>query len=387
MSPVHPRVYGEEGFLRSSRPSSSVHPRVYGEEGSTATGLPSGSGSPPRVRGRVACRVLQRPICRFTPACTGKRNNLFRMLRIMSVHPRVYGEEAGRLGHTRIADGSPPRVRGRGRKESSRQPQRRFTPACTGKSRGCHLQAASESVHPRVYGEEVGLGTQTLRLRGSPPRVRGRAQMDSGAADASRFTPACTGKSGKLNIILVAQAVHPRVYGEETGTPIPHSPLDGSPPRVRGRADRPGDLEVALRFTPACTGKSQGHANANDSTTVHPRVYGEERKTGGDCHTHNGSPPRVRGRVLGAADGEEHPRFTPACTGKRLVGLLGVIGKTVHPRVYGEEAVGTVIVRATPGSPPRVRGRVQTEGYSNWQRRFTPACTGKSPSMHRHQPR
>ena len=51
----------------------------------------------------------------------------------------------------------------------------RITPACAGKSRCWRLHGRHGWDHPRVCGEKNRVQYQPARLRGSPPRVRGKA--------------------------------------------------------------------------------------------------------------------------------------------------------------------------------------------------------------------
>ena len=50
----------------------------------------------------------------------------------------------------------------------------------------------------------------------------------------------------------------------------------GSPPCVRGRAEIDEALSLSLRFTPVRTGKRSAGFPFIVATTVHPRAYGEE---------------------------------------------------------------------------------------------------------------
>ena len=49
---------------------------------------------------------------------------------------------------------------------------------------------------------------------GSPPRVRGKQSMDSIKNQVKRITPACAGKTATLERALSEPEDHPRVCGE-----------------------------------------------------------------------------------------------------------------------------------------------------------------------------
>ena len=89
-------------------------------------------------------------------------------------------------------------------------------------------------VHPRVCGEEHLRVKKAIWLCGSPPRVRGGADRVYAGEGGTRFTPACAGRSVVDTIIYNTPAVHPRVCGEESYCVLSGACSYGSPPRVRG---------------------------------------------------------------------------------------------------------------------------------------------------------
>ena len=94
--------------------------------------------------------------------------------------------------------------------------------------------------HPRMCGEKWFLPSRSVRDRGSPPHVRGKARQQEHLAAQSGITPACAGKSREY-----------RVSDERSL---------GSPPRMRGK--------VLLQ--------SSGDIREWD----HPRVCGEKKPAG-----------------------------------------------------------------------------------------------------------
>ena len=96
---------------------------------------------------------------------------------------------------------------------------------------------------------------------GSSPRVRGTVHDDLSALDirkCQRFIPACAGN---------------RRYTSED-RPLVAS--GGSSPRVRGTALQFPDIRGHQRFIPACAGNSRQTTSPLYTTTVHPRVCGEQ---------------------------------------------------------------------------------------------------------------
>ena len=109
--------------------------------------------------------------------------------------------------------------------------------------------------HPRVCGEKQLQDDTGTGVPGSPPRVRGKAQLQGSGLWFRGITPACAGKSSAIRLLPTVQQDHPRVCGEKLSCPVRGHHHKGSPPRVRGK-ERPKTLEACLAgITPACAGK------------------------------------------------------------------------------------------------------------------------------------
>ena len=96
-----------------------------------------------------------------------------------------------------------------------------------------------------------------------------------------------------------------------------------------------------------------------------------------------GSPPRVRGEEL--AFKLDHPQhgITPACAGRRRTRGPPASFSQDHPRVCGEKRLLRVSVDPYLGSPPRVRGEAIKKSSVCVMTRITPACAGRSMSCAR----
>ena len=152
----------------------------------------------------------------------------------------------------------------------------------------------------------------------------------------------------------------------------------GSPPRVRGKHEREGEVFFGQRITPACAGKTRTRVSVPPEKRDHPRVCGENLKKFCNAARTGGSPPRVRGKHVGLVKRATRSRITPACAGKTCILAHDNLVGEDHPRVCGENAnrVGQHIYRG--GSPPRVRGKLQRPPVLNLLHRITPACAGKT---------
>ena len=189
----------------------------------------------PRVRGEQAkYRGVSRDHARFIPACAGSRYQYKWHLIKSAVHPRVRGEQ--------------------GLEDLDPGAQQRFIPACAGSRLFSSPDIPGGSVHPRVRGEQVLKSMALSTAAGSSPRARGAGKSTERGGERRRFIPACAGSSFRSSHRQRQEPVHPRVRGEQlilVAIPVPST---GSSPRARG-ADGPFiDLQLLIRFIPACAG-------------------------------------------------------------------------------------------------------------------------------------
>ncbi len=174
----------------------------------------------------------------------------------------------------------------------------RITPAYAGKRKSCAAQKTSAWDHPRMCGEKLATGSRTRKAAGSPPHVRGKESEKPDCDDKRRITPACAGKSEKIDLITMYRRDHPRMCGEKARSRAMPTSAIGSPPHVRGKVGVTDIAPVSPRITPACAGKST--------------ICGEWQQTFG------GSPPHVRGKDMDTLQTVHDARITPACAGKSL---------------------------------------------------------------------
>ena len=229
-----------------------------------------------------------------------------------------------------------------------------------------------------MCGEKRRAGSGRAGRIGSLPRVRGEVHDDRWRNGNERITPACAGRS---NCILRLNAIcedHPRVRGEKSSVRVKNRSKSGSPPRVRGEAEKVENCRYDGGITPACAGRSENVVPPGLPQQDHPRVCGEKTIPGINTEVEAGSPPRVRGEVRNGGDHIMKLRITPACAGRRA--RLSAICTCFrdHPRVCGEKHCKADVFHVCSGSPPRVRG----EACGRWARpafsRITPACAGRS---------
>ena len=254
--------------------------------------------SPPRVRGKEVCPAEVCPAEDITPACAGKRVQFVDRAAHLRDHPRVCGEKSTPQASFIFAEGSPPRVRGKEYRPVYSRMTFGITPACAGKSSLCSRYLIMSDNHPRVCGEKFPTELIFSIDKGSPPRVRGKANAFATDSWEVRITPACAGKSqpvqvrragdgitparaGKsltLSSSVVSSKDHPRACGEKTLVAVIPTMGAGSPPRVRGKGPTRFRTRRNNGITPARAGKRWFSACRGRMYWDHPRACGEKRK-------------------------------------------------------------------------------------------------------------
>ena len=194
---ITPACAGKSSLTSGYIPARGDHPRVCGEKCFSFCYIFWHLGSPPRVRGKAIAAIGLDTINGITPACAGKRATPSARASNCRDHPRVCGEK--RTGTPRAAahSGSPPRVRGKGKRTVASTTESGITPACAGKSAAECIIGGQIRDHPRVCGEKREADSKLLALQGSPPRVRGKEGNQERVCGDVGITPACAGKSGR----------------------------------------------------------------------------------------------------------------------------------------------------------------------------------------------
>ena len=153
--------------------------------------------------------------------------------------------------------------------------------------------------------------------RGSPPRGRGKEIMVTLQDINARITPAWAGKRAVAPFPVARSRDHPRVGGEKGHALKKRLFPGGSPPRGRGKGEIESYADECDRITPAWAGKSTTPRRQTPPFRDHPRVGGEKPLCKAGCGPQKGSPPRGRGKVILHPMHCPHGRITPAWAGKR----------------------------------------------------------------------
>ena len=208
-------------------------------------------------------------------------------------------------------------------------------------------------------GGEKALPVPLLRSSlGSPPRGRGKGQRPPVHASFRRITPAWAGKSTPKAGNPCIFRDHPRVGGEKPPRPQISRTAIGSPPRGRGKDFMFCGQHLEIRITPAWAGKSAKRHCTGSLWGDHPRVGGEKSESWRKLAYGPGSPPHRRGKVRTMTAPTLSDGITPAWAGKRDLSNPPDMVSEDHPRVGGEKPTGSTLLTLHLGSPPRGRGKV-----------------------------
>ena len=215
----------------------------------------------------------------------------------------------------------------------------------------------------------------------SPPRMRGKQAILSLGLEEVRITPAHAGKTLHRLHLRLGCPDHPRVCGENFAICFCDGLPVESPPRMRGKLPPFVLLFLGGRITPAHAGKTSKSALTGCSPPDHPRACGENCWKTGDIKASVGSPPRMRGKLQKLIDTAPEARITPAHAGKTRLEFIDKLLVTDHPRACGENHSPLPCEPELLGSPPRVRGKLGHIARDSVCDGITPACAGKTQSV------
>ena len=147
---------------------------------------------------------------------------------------------------------------------------------------------------------------------------------------------------------------------------------------MRGKPTQKLQVQAAKRNIPAYAGKTPWGRGTPSAVAEHPRVCGENRFSTACGGIRIGTSPRMRGkRTLPVLRAKWH-RNIPAYAGKTGFLLLGAIGSAEHPRVCGENRLIVWLVKWSPGTSPRMRGKPKAGAWLVNAGRNIPAYAGKT---------
>ena len=194
--------------------------------------------------------------------------------------------------------GTPPRWRGR-RRSQTRPPRiTRNTPALAGTTTGDRGCFGGRQEHPRAGGDDRAGGLPAPLGGGTPPRWRGRHASQDQGRGLGRNTPALAGTTPAQSARASPWPEHPRAGGDDCQLLERENPLEGTPPRWRGRRSWSTPRSVVCRNTPALAGTTYVREGPAWPLPEHPRAGGDDAHQCRTVRRDTGTPPRWRGRLL-----------------------------------------------------------------------------------------
>ena len=172
-----------------------------------------------------------------------------------------------------------------------------ITPAYAGKSFCGQSACISQQDHPRLCGEKEKKAKRNATIEGSPPPMRGKGHSRILMVPAGGITPAYAGKRGRKAVCYNHAEDHPRLCGEKTMSSVFSTADTGSPPPMRGKAEITRTKFDTVGITPAYAGKRFQFPDHRFPCQDHPRLCGEKRQRTGQKHFGEGSPPPMRGKA------------------------------------------------------------------------------------------
>ena len=187
------------------------------------------------MRGKQVFVHAAQPVQGITPADAGKTPSGLPVGCSPKDHPRGCGENQSSKRFYALIDGSPPRMRGKPRRWCCEMFEYRITPADAGKTTSMDSTLKSPEDHPRGCGENTQSRKKLNARSGSPPRMRGKPADAATTPAPTRITPADAGKTGGAVSRRRYHQDHPRGCGENLYSEHYSVRLQGSPPRMRGK--------------------------------------------------------------------------------------------------------------------------------------------------------
>ena len=132
------------------------------------------------------------------------------------------------------------------------------------------------------------------------------------------------------------------------------------------------------RITPAGAGKTCCGFVCTDKYWDHPRRCGENLIYKNSVRARKGSPPQVRGKLDSTAYLPCTKGITPAGAGKTHFITIYSNATKDHPRRCGENVSASFETAVEMGSPPQVRGKLSHNNIQSEDSGITPAGAGKT---------
>ncbi len=194
-----------------------------------------------------------------------------------------------------------------------------------------------------------------------------------------RIIPAHAGQTTSRTRTACSTPDHPRACGANQISVVIPFDVNGSSPRMRGKLGWSGRRRAKARIIPAHAGQTVGCHGCWRRLADHPRACGANLNHWGIYGVSPGSSPRMRGKLSGARRRVRRRRIIPAHAGQTRTGGGGRLGKPDHPRACGANNGYVSGYGPLDGSSPRMRGKRPEHRGPNGRGRIIPAHAGQTP--------
>ena len=147
---------------------------------------------------------------------------------------------------------------------------------------------------------------------------------------------------------------------------------------MRGKEVSRSMFDASIGITPAYAGKRTLKNASRSCMRDHPRLCGEKEPLVSIPVQPQGSPPPMRGKARSEKMLFMARGITPAYAGKRSESSSFSFASWDHPRLCGEKVFSAATPPSSPGSPPPMRGKVDSFRATIVFLGITPAYAGKS---------
>ena len=330
------------------------------------------------MRGKLNQEALPPSGGRIIPAHAGQTVGSARRAESVADHPRACGANIGGAAKSAGESGSSPRMRGKHEFDLPQHDQRRIIPAHAGQTVRGFGRVEHGADHPRACGANYQRASRSTMVFGSSPRMRGKHHQRGHGPATDRIIPAHAGQTAPSHWTRSRTADHPRACGANRITDTTMVNHEGSSPRMRGKlVDAPAELGV-LRIIPAHAGQTCATSKDGSVGSDHPRACGANRVEFTDIELRYGSSPRMRGKPKSTSALTGLFRIIPAHAGQTLARGWCIVSRKDHPRACGANTSTIHIDVPKNGSSPRMRGKQLAKNLLPFPARIIPAHAGQT---------
>ena len=217
-----------------------------------------------------------------------------------------------------------------------------------------------------------------MQAVGSPPRLWGTLEFQNDRLTVGRITPTPVGNADECGCTPAPRSDHPHACGERLRAASCSASPVGSPPRLWGTRVDAAQLSRKRRITPTPVGNASALQGEGGKCPDHPHACGERGNPFRAPSRSRGSPPRLWGTPHQFRERAPFARITPTPVGNAPCRGSSTPRHADHPHACGERDLATYPARSGIGSPPRLWGTRGQELQRRRAERITPTPVGNA---------